>query len=185
MFRNHNYFEFVTDWTFDATMEEVESLVAEAMADGSVFERLWPAAFLRVGVRESGNADCVGQVTQVRTRGFLPYTLSWEIEVTEVRHLQRYVLVASGDLAGIATWTIAQTAAGVRVRLEWRVRANKPLVRWLAFLFRPLFASNHRWAMARGQETLDRALQSRRGQAIASVRSPQATSACLPCAGAA
>lgn len=164
---SRNEFEFTTDWTFDGSMEEIGALVAEAAADGSAFVRLWPAAFLHVGLRRPGDGDCVGRVLELRTRGFLPYTLSWEVEVVEARHLQRYVLVSKGDLAGTAIWTLERLPAGVRVRLEWRVRADKPLVRWLAFLLRPLFASNHRWAMARGQESISRELVRRRALAAA------------------
>ena len=37
---------------------------------------------------------------------------------------------------------------------HWNVRADKPLLRYLSFLFRPVFAANHNWSMARGLESL-------------------------------
>ena len=51
----------------------------------------------------------------------------------------------------------------VEVTYDWRVRARKPLLRSLSWLLKPLFAANHRWAMARGAESL--ALELRRGRA--------------------
>jgi hypothetical protein len=167
MFRNANYFEFVTDWILDGTIEEVRTLIAMATKDPASVVELWSATFLRLDVRTPGDADSRGQVVELRTRGFLPYTLTWRVEMTEVQHLRRYVQVASGDLAGIATWTIEPVVAGVRVRLEWQVRANKPIIRWLAFLLRPLFARNHRWAMARGAEAASRALRAIRARSFA------------------
>jgi hypothetical protein len=160
MFRN--YFELVTDWTLAGSLDEVDALVANAVADPSSVVRAWPTAFLDARVRKPGAADGRGQVVALRTRGFLPYSLDWEVELVEARRRQRYVQVATGDFAGIATWSVAQTSAGVRVRLEWRLRVEKRLLRRLLFLLKPLFAWNHRWAMARGRESLDRELVRRR-----------------------
>jgi hypothetical protein len=45
---------------------------------------------------------------------------------------------------------------------DWRIRAEKPLLKRLSFLLRPLFEANHRWAMARGEESLKLELARRR-----------------------
>jgi hypothetical protein len=37
---------------------------------------------------------------------------------------------------------------------DWRIRAEKPLLRWLSFIFKPIFEANHRWAMAQGETSL-------------------------------
>ncbi len=44
----------------------------------------------------------------------------------------------------------------------WQVRADKPLLRRLSWLLRPVFAANHNWAMARGEESLKLELARRR-----------------------
>jgi hypothetical protein len=36
----------------------------------------------------------------------------------------------------------------------WRISADKPLLKYLSFLMKPLFSANHVWAMARGEESL-------------------------------
>ncbi len=41
---------------------------------------------------------------------------------------------------------------------------NKPLLKHLSFLFWPLFAFNHNWAMARGEEILKLELARRRAK---------------------
>jgi hypothetical protein len=48
------------------------------------------------------------------------------------------------------------------ITYNWRVSAIKPLLRWLSWLLRPVFAANHRWAMARGEESLRPELRRRR-----------------------
>jgi hypothetical protein len=45
---------------------------------------------------------------------------------------------------------------------DWRLRAEKPLLKSLSFLLKPLFRWNHGWAMARGEEGLRRELIRRR-----------------------
>ena len=40
------------------------------------------------------------------------------------------------------------------VALDWRPRVAKPIVRRFTPVLRPLFESNHDWAMRRGQERI-------------------------------
>ena len=41
-----------------------------------------------------------------------------------------------------------------RVEYDWRIRAEKGVLKRFSFLARPVFAANHRWAMARGEQSL-------------------------------
>ena len=45
------------------------------------------------------------------------------------------------------------------IRYDWTVYVTKPWMVVLAPLLRPVFAANHRWAMARGFEGLQRELR--------------------------
>ena len=35
----------------------------------------------------------------------------------------------------------------VNIIYDWRIRANKPLLRYLSFIMKPIFSANHHWAM--------------------------------------
>jgi hypothetical protein len=50
----------------------------------------------------------------------------------------------------------------VDIAFDWRIHAEKPLLKRLSFVFKPIFEANHRWAMARGEECLVRELARRR-----------------------
>jgi hypothetical protein len=63
---------------------------------------------------------------------------------------------------GRGVWTISPAAEGAEVVYDWRIRAEKPLLRSLSFLLKPLFSANHEWAMARGEESLRLELARRR-----------------------
>src|SRR5207237_10618018 len=92
----------------------------------------------------------------------LPYTLRWEFEVVESRYPHGFSLVASGDFEGRGVWTFDQDGSFVDIVYDWRISAEKPLLRSLSFLLKPLFEANHRWAMAQGEESLRLELARRR-----------------------
>jgi hypothetical protein len=48
-----------------------------------------------------------------------------------------------------------ETATGTHVRFDWRVFADKPLLRVLTPILRPAFRWNHAWAIARAREGLE------------------------------
>jgi hypothetical protein len=50
--------------------------------------------------------------------------------------------------------TLRQDGAIAEIVYDWRIRAEKPLLKYLSFLMKPRFSANHHWAMARGEESL-------------------------------
>ena len=99
---------------------------------------------------------------RLETAGWLPYTLHWQFEVVESRYPSGFSIVASGDFDGRGEWTFVQDGPAVDITYDWRLRAEKPLLRNLSFVLKPLFEANHRWAMARGEESLKLELARRR-----------------------
>ena len=97
-------------------------------------------------------------VNDLHTRGKLPYTLRWRARVTEICYPAGFTIEATGDFLGRGIWTFEQEREEVNVIFDWRLRAEKPLLLYLSFFFKPLFRANHRWAMARGQEGLQKEL---------------------------
>lgn len=83
--------------------------------------------------------------------------------MTGSRKPNGFSLEAWGDFEGTGVWNFAQDGQFVDITYDWRIRAEKPLLRYFSFLLKPVFAANHRWAMARGEESLAGEL-ARRGQ---------------------
>ena len=150
-------YHFITHWRVRGTVEEVK----EVLADGTNLPRWWPSVYLDVQELEPGEPSGVGKVVDLYTKGWLPYTLRWQLRITEVRP-DGFTLEAWGDFVGRGIWTFAQDGAWVDVTYDWKIRADKPLLRYLSFLLRPIFAANHRWAMAQGEESLRLELARRR-----------------------
>src|ERR1041384_3876560 len=109
------------------------------------------AVYLDVQEVRPADASGAGRRVRLHTRGWLPYTLRWEFEVVESRYPYGFALTATGDFNGRGVWTFAQDGPEVNITYDWRISAEKPLLRNLSFLLKPVFAANHRWAMAQGE----------------------------------
>lgn len=151
-------YAFVTVWRVAGTVAEVR----DVLADGPSLPRWWPAVYLAVDVLDEGDADGRGARLDLFTTGWLPYTLRWTLRIEEPMTDAGFALSATGDLNGTGRWTFTQDGPEVEITYDWRVSASKPLLRRLTWLLRPVFAANHRWAMARGAESLRLELSRRR-----------------------
>lgn len=144
-----NDYHFITVWRVESTIEEVSTIIGDA-AD---LVRWWPSVYLEVKVLEPGDEHGLGKVVSLYTKGWLPYTLRWSFRVTEVRN-NGFSLVAWGDFDGRGIWTFEQDGPWVNITYDWKIKAEKPLLRYFSFIMKPIFSANHRWAMAKGEESL-------------------------------
>jgi hypothetical protein len=153
-----NFYEFVTEWRVEGTCGEVADIFSDPLA----LARWWPAVYLEVTERRPPGADGLGRRVGVKSKGWLPYVLRWEFEVVAHPYPHGLTIVATGDLDGRGIWTFEQDGGFVRALFDWRISAEKPMIRSLSWLFKPLFEANHTWAMARGRESLELELARRR-----------------------
>jgi hypothetical protein len=144
-----NHYHFITHWRVQSTVKEVTEIIDDA-AD---LVRWWPSVYLGVEVLKPGDANGSGKEVALYTKGWLPYTLRWQFRVTEVRP-DGFTLVAEGDFDGRGIWTFEQDGEWVNITYDWKISAEKPLLRYFSFIMKPLFAANHRWAMQKGEESL-------------------------------
>jgi hypothetical protein len=153
-----NDYHFITTWRMESTCREI----TEVLTNGADLARWWPAVYLDVKLLERGDANGVGSVTDLYTKGWLPYTLRWQFRVTETNHPYGFTLEAWGDFDGRGIWTLEQDGPYVNITYDWQIRADKPLLGDYSFIMRPLFEANHRWAMRKGEESLKLELARRR-----------------------
>ena len=138
-----SFYFFESVWQVRATSLEV----AEILSDPTILPEWWPSVYLWV-------TPDLQTGYQLLTKGWLPYLLHWRLQVVSNELPVRLEIAAAGDLEGTGLWTLYESDGLVTVCFAWRVRATKPLIRILSPIFRPIFAANHRWAMARGEESL-------------------------------
>ena len=160
MMTNNNY-HFVTHWRIQSTLKEV----TDVLRDATDLVRWWPSVYLDVRVLEEGEPSGLGKVVKLYTKGWLPYTLRWSFRVTEVRE-NGFTLVASGDFDGRGIWTFTQDGEWVDVVYDWKISAEKPLLRNFSWIMKPIFSANHHWAMSKGEESLKLELVRRHARTV-------------------
>jgi hypothetical protein len=153
-----NDYHFVSKWKVEGTCGEVADILADTLS----LTRWWPSVYLDVRELEPPDSRGVGRRVALVTKGWLPYTLRWEFQVVESRYPHGFTIVASGDFDGRGVWVFEQAGRFVDLTYDWRLSAEKSLLRSLSFALKPLFEANHRWAMARGEESLKLELLRRR-----------------------
>ncbi len=152
-----NEYHFITTWRIAATPEEITDVLSDAVD----LARWWPSVYLTVSVAEPGDATGVGQVVDLWTKGFLPYTLRWRFRIIRADPPHGFELEAIGDFDGRGIWTLGQVAgpdapggALTDVSYDWLVIAQKGILKRLSFAMKPIFGANHHWAMRRGEDSL-------------------------------
>jgi len=153
-----NEYHFISRWRVAGTVGEVSDVLGDPME----LTRWWPSVYLEAEELERPDARGVGRRVRLLTKGWLPYTLRWEFVVTESRYPHGLTLEAAGDFIGRGIWTFTQDGGFVDIVYDWRISAEKPLLKRLSGVLRPLFEANHRWAMRQGEESLDLELRRRR-----------------------
>jgi hypothetical protein len=153
-----NDYHFIDRWRVEGDVNEV----ADIIEDATSLSVWWPSVYFEVREVEPGGEGGVGKLVALRAGGWLPYTLRIKFRTTESRYPNGFSMDATGDLEGKGIWTFEQDGPFVNVTYDWTIRANKPIIDKLSFLLKPIFRSNHRWTMNRGEESLKLELLRRR-----------------------
>jgi uncharacterized protein YndB with AHSA1/START domain/mannose-6-phosphate isomerase-like protein (cupin superfamily) len=140
---------FVDEWDVAAPREAVFA----ALADSRSYPRWWRPVYL--DVTSDGEPARVGAESHQHFKGRLPYHLRTRSRITRVEAPAVLEADVDGDLRGHGTWTLTDTGGGTHVRFDWRVFADRPLLRLLTPLLRPALRWNHAWAIARAREGLE------------------------------
>ena len=145
-----NDYHFTDKWRVEADIREVADIIEDAPS----LPRWWPSVYFEVKENERGGAAGVGKLISLRAGGWLPYTLRLNLRTITSCYPNGFTMEASGDLQGTGIWIFDQDGPYVEITYDWTVRANKPIIRSLSFLLKPIFRSNHNWTMKRGEESL-------------------------------
>ena len=152
---------FVDEWDVAAPPESV----FEAIADARTYPEWWRAVYLEA---ESDGPPELGRVSRQYFKGRLPYRLRTTSQIVRLEPPRIVEADVAGDLSGRGLWTLTPTAGGTHIRFDWHVNADRPLLRRLTPILRPLFRWNHNWAIARAKEGLEPFARQRAGAAGAS-----------------
>ncbi len=154
-----NQYQFLSRWRVEGTCGEVADILGDPLA----LPRWWPSVYLDVEELRAArrawarppHAPAHQRLPAVHARlGLRGHrdALSVRVHARRERRLRRPRRV---DLR-------AGRHASSTSTYDWRLTAEKPLLRNLSFLLKPVFEANHRWAMAQGERSLKLELSRRR-----------------------
>ena len=139
---------FIDEWDVDAPREAV----FEALADATTYPEWWRPVYIAV---EADGPVGLGQVSKTEFKGRLPYHLKTRSEITRLERPNTFEVNVVGDLTGKGVWTLTQRNGKVHIHFDWRVIADRPLLRILTPVLRPVFRWNHNWSIKRAIEGLE------------------------------
>jgi uncharacterized protein YndB with AHSA1/START domain len=139
---------FLDEWDVEAPREAV----FDALADARTYPDWWKPVYVEV---DADGPPAVGCVSRQRFKGRLPYRLKTTSEILRLERPREFEVDVDGDLRGRGVWTLTETNGRVHVSFDWRVLADRPLLRVLTPVLRPAFRWNHNWAIARAREGLE------------------------------
>jgi uncharacterized protein YndB with AHSA1/START domain len=139
---------FIDEWDLDAPQERV----FDALADARTYPEWWVPTYKEV---EADGPPEPGRVSRQRFKGKLPYTLETTSRLVRMDRPHEFETAVEGDLRGRGVWTLTPRDGKVHVRFDWRVFADRPLLRYLTPLLRPVFRWNHNVAIGQAMENLE------------------------------
>jgi uncharacterized protein YndB with AHSA1/START domain len=140
-------YAFLDEWDVDAPIE----VVFDALADARTYPDWWTPVY--IDVQADGPPE-VGSASRQHFKGRLPYTLRTVSEIVRIDPPHELEVKVDGDLTGRGVWTLSERDGRVHVRFDWRVHADRPLLRVLTPVLRPVFRWNHNWSVKRAIQGL-------------------------------
>jgi uncharacterized protein YndB with AHSA1/START domain len=141
-------YRFLDRWLLPAQIDRVYEVIGDPLG----YERWWTDFVIRAS-GDPGEPR-PGKRNELLVKAYLPYKVNFGLEVLEAERPRRIFSRLSKDFDGTGEWTLRETAEGTEATLDWRPSVNHALIRYLTPVLRPLFRSNHTWAMRRGERQL-------------------------------
>ena len=139
-------YRFLDHWFVPAPAGDVYDVLGHVKG----YPDRWGDSFL--SVEGDDGEPYPGTPRQPADEGISPVPPALVADVHRCRTANPDRIGARGDFVGTGTWILEEAPGGTNVALDWRPRVAKRLVRSFTPLLRPLFGSNHHWAMERGQQ---------------------------------
>jgi uncharacterized protein YndB with AHSA1/START domain/mannose-6-phosphate isomerase-like protein (cupin superfamily) len=162
-----NEYLFVDEWDVAAAPQAV----FDALADARTYPRWWTPVYIDV---DADGPPTLGKQSAQHFKGRLPYHLHTRSTITRLEPPNVVEGDVEGDLRGRGTWTLTAVPGGTHVRFDWRVYADRKLLRTLTPVLRPVFRWNHNWAIARAMEGLEPYARAAAATASAAAPPPEA-----------
>ena len=150
-------FELTSIWDFEFESADV---IAVAFDIGSIPD--WCGnVIMNIETVDDRDGD-VGHRAWAHTKGWLPHSFVFSGTVTRRVPDRLMEIEISGDFSGLAGIEVMTIDGGTRVMFTWKIDCRHRLIAPIARMAPQLFVWNHRWAMRRSFNAMQRELVRRR-----------------------
>ena len=156
------YYIFVDKFIAPCTIETAYNYIKEI----DDYPRWWGKVYKKIVKLKEAPPDTAGSKYAVTVGGFLPYSLTIENEVKLVEMPNRIEFIANVYLEGKGAWVFKEIKEGTEITFDWRVAANKRVIRLFSFLLKPLFRANHVYCVRKAEEGIKKDLQRHEAEAL-------------------
>ena len=146
-----NEYHFITRWKIKGNVDRIYELLSHPLE----FPNWWKKIISANLLEEIGNRKPI----RLKLKGWLPYTLQWELFNPQFERPYRITSDSRGDFEGHSAWTLRQVDQHVEALFDWRVSVRKPFLRKWSFVLRPLFIWNHNYIMKTWKKSLEQKLK--------------------------
>lgn len=147
---------FFTNWQLKSHVEEVWNAVYNSLE--------WPEWWNGVkSVTEIRSNDPTGVngIRRYTWKSIMPYSLTFDLQLTEIELYKRLKGNATGDLVGTGEWFFIENDGITDIRYQWNIYTSINWMNRMAFLLKPFFTYSHNVVMHWGGVGLAKKLNTR------------------------
>jgi uncharacterized protein YndB with AHSA1/START domain len=141
-------YRFLDRWVVPAPIDCVYDTIGDVLGYES-----WWTDFVIPATGDEAPPE-VGKSNELLVKAYLPYQVNFGLEVIEAERPQRIRSRLSKDFDGSGEWTLEETGGTTVATLGCRPSVNHAFIRRFTPVLRPLFRSNHTWAMRHGERQI-------------------------------
>src|SRR4051812_19474744 len=112
-------YSFVTHWELKASLEEVWNTIYNSME----WPQWWKGVYSVKEIRKN-DATGINGIREYTWKRYIPYSLTFSMQLTEIEPLKRLKGVAFGELEGTGEWLFSEHDHIVHVQYKWNVVTN-------------------------------------------------------------
>lgn len=146
-------YSFVTRWQLKAPLQDVWDAIYNSMQ----WPQWWRGVESVVEIEKNDEGGING-IRKYTWKSVLPYTLTFNMKLTEKEPLKRLRGIAFGELEGDGEWLFKEENGIVYIQYNWNVVTTKKWMNSLAFLLKPFFTLSHNTVMHWGGKCLAKKL---------------------------
>ena len=126
-----NYYIFIDKFVASCDIETAYHYIRQI----EEYPRWWGKVYKKIIKLKEAPPDVAGAKYRITVGGFLPYSLTIDNEVTHIDRPNLIRFDAEGELKGKGVWSFREVGEGTEVTFDWRVAANKKVIRLFSFFF--------------------------------------------------